>query len=222
MKAIRCLVLMVLVLCAESTFAASFDCGKAESTVEKLICGNANVSRLDTQLQDTYQKALSAIDPSSKAKLIGEQRHWIKYTRNLCQDEACLKDAYAARIDVLGRNVKYIVNKASCDIPDGNSCRSVVLCRDSSSRIDSFNQSLIKQKMAGQIVGCTSLIALPIGYAGSNNSFGGYCTLENGTERSHVKICNDDMVGHFAIEKVTEPPLQQDLIEFTNAKCFGG
>ncbi len=38
--------------------AASFDCGKAKTRVEKLICANAELSKLDEQLSREYKAAL--------------------------------------------------------------------------------------------------------------------------------------------------------------------
>lgn len=223
MTIVRLLILLVMGFFASDAFAASFDCGKAAGPVEKLICGDQDVSRLDTQLQGTYQTALGAVDASSKDRLVKEQRNWIRYTRNICQDEACLGDAYKARIAVLGRNEKYLVDKASCDIPDGKSCRSVVVYRDPEARIDSFNKSLVEQKISGKIIGCARLVDLPVGTASGNHSFGGYCTLENDTSRSDVKICNDDMVGHFSMQKVaTKNEPDKALVDFVNTECFGG
>jgi uncharacterized protein len=47
-----------LLIIAENIDAASFDCGKATSEVEKLICGNEELSRLDDSLSEAYQEAL--------------------------------------------------------------------------------------------------------------------------------------------------------------------
>jgi uncharacterized protein len=37
--------------------AASFDCGKASTPVEKSICANTKLSELDSQLMQSYKKA---------------------------------------------------------------------------------------------------------------------------------------------------------------------
>lgn len=201
--------------------SASFNCGKATSATEKLICKDPKTSALDEKLQQTYKAALAAAAPSSKKALIEEQRHWITYTRNVCQDENCLQRAYADRISILATNQEYIVNRSECTIPDGTSCRSVVYYRDPNSRIKSFNQTLIEQKKPGRIIGCTKLIDLPVGYAGSNNSFGGVCKMQNGATRTTVEICNDDMFGHFSMQTALPDLSDKDLIEFTNSHCFG-
>jgi uncharacterized protein len=77
--------------------AASFDCGKAASVVEKLICSNEELSKLDENLSKAYKHEVEQSD--SKHKAIEDQRQWIKEERNSCQDADCLKSAYQKRID---------------------------------------------------------------------------------------------------------------------------
>lgn len=204
--------------------SASFDCSKATTATETLICNDVQTSALDDKLQQTYKTALMAIAPSSKEALIEEQRHWITYTRNVCQDEACLQQVYMARITTLARNAKYIIDDSSCEpAGDGGACVNVVTYRDPSIRITSFNQSLAGQKPGGKIISCSRLINLPVGTANSNNSYGGLCTLRDGTQRKAVEICNDDMFGHFQMQVATPQDASgKDLIDFTHNYCFGG
>ena len=96
--------------------AASFDCAKAASKVEHLICGDAelskldkklvkalgdaytaSLSKLDDELGKLYQRTLGKANEEQRQQLIFEQKHWLKYTRNLCQDITCLKLAYWSR-----------------------------------------------------------------------------------------------------------------------------
>lgn len=217
-----------LVLCllawffAPRAFSASFDCTKALSSVEALICKDSDTSSLDDKLQKTYKAALSKVAPSSKKALIEEQRHWITYTRDVCQDEACLQQAYTARIAVLARDEKYIIDDSSCE-PPGAACLNMVTYRDPSIRISSFNRSLVGQKQLGKIISCSRLINLPVGTANSNNSYGGLCTLQDNMQRKAVKICNDDMFGHFQMQPATPHDVSGNgLIDFTHNYCFGG
>jgi uncharacterized protein len=83
-----------------SAYAASFDCGKAASEVEKLICGNEELSRLDESLNKTYLEALKR--PDIRKQMIESQRQWLKNERNACKDAECLKKAYQTRIKELG------------------------------------------------------------------------------------------------------------------------
>lgn len=76
--------------------AASFDCAKAGTPVEHLICADAGVSALDQRLAEAY-KAASARDPHVKET----QREWLAGTRNKCGTAACLSQAYGARLEAL-------------------------------------------------------------------------------------------------------------------------
>lgn len=79
--------------------AASFDCGKATSTVEKLICNDNELSGFDEVLSDLYQTALER--STDKKQTTNEQRLWLKNVRNVCQVVECVKDAYKKRIDTI-------------------------------------------------------------------------------------------------------------------------
>lgn len=81
--------------------AASFDCGKAASKVEKLICGDDDLSKLDDELGKAYKEALSKANEAQKQRLVTEQKHWLKQTRNICTDESCFKQAYSSRLAAL-------------------------------------------------------------------------------------------------------------------------
>jgi len=220
---IRATLLLLGFLAADRAFAASFDCAKATSDVEKTICASPALSALDSQLQDTYRKASATVAASNSKTLLNEQRNWVRLTRNTCADEACLTRVYQARIDVLAHTGKYIANPASCDIPDGKSCRSVVTYRDASVRIDSFNQSLAATRKGAKIVGCYKLVDLPVGTANGNHSFGGYCRMDEGGARTDVMICNDDMFGHFAVDRAEAKDAgDKALVDYVNTRCFGG
>ena len=81
--------------------AASFDCAKAASPTEKLICSNPSVSLLDEQLGQAYKQALASAN--DKDLLKQEQMGWIKQQR-ACKDAECLTQTYQARIAQLQKN----------------------------------------------------------------------------------------------------------------------
>lgn len=82
--------------------AASFDCSKAGTKVEKMICSSESVSALDSKLQDEYSKALAQACDASDLKKI--QRLWIK-SRDTSVDEKGLSWMYEERIkSLVGRN----------------------------------------------------------------------------------------------------------------------
>ncbi|WP_127478414.1 lysozyme inhibitor LprI family protein [Sulfurivermis fontis] len=80
---------------AAPVWAASFDCSKATTTVEKLICSEPELSALDEQLSKAYAGAKEAA--GSSQALIADQRRWLA-ERNRCADAACIKLAYTARL----------------------------------------------------------------------------------------------------------------------------
>lgn len=78
-----------------SSFAASFDCGKASTPVEKAICSDERLSNLDSELGRAYKAALQ--NSTAPADLKTEQKNWIAQ-RNRCTDMTCLASAYQARL----------------------------------------------------------------------------------------------------------------------------
>ena len=84
----------------------AFDCAKAESSAEELICSNEDLAKLDRSLADVYGKAVAAIETFADKKTAlkefkAYQRGWIK-GRDECwkaDDElACIKADYEYRI----------------------------------------------------------------------------------------------------------------------------
>ena len=84
-------------------YSASFDCSKAGTDVEHLICDNTELSLLDEQLSDRYKKALE--DESSKSELKKKQFTWLK-NRNKCKDKLCLIKSYQAKISLLEKYIR--------------------------------------------------------------------------------------------------------------------
>jgi uncharacterized protein len=83
--------------------AAGFDCAKARTRVEKIICANAHLSELDSTLAALYQKAHDAADDP---KALGNvERAWLK-TRDACRDAACLTRTYKLRIAALDKQAR--------------------------------------------------------------------------------------------------------------------
>ncbi len=95
----RMLVALVFLGAAGRPQAASFDCTRASSSIERMICGDAELSQLDERLARAYQEARKS---SASKELASAQIAWLKKVRERCADVACLKAEYAARIQALG------------------------------------------------------------------------------------------------------------------------
>lgn len=78
--------------------AASFDCAKAQTRVEKFVCNDSFISNLDSQLGKVYDEDIAKANPEQKARLVAEQRHWMSFTRAACTTQTCFKHAYQQRL----------------------------------------------------------------------------------------------------------------------------
>jgi uncharacterized protein YfaP (DUF2135 family) len=83
--------------------AAGFDCSKAATAVERLICANEELSQADSRLTDNYQRLLEAFshDAVELDRQLQAQKTWLRESRNRCPDVDCLKSAYNWRNLVL-------------------------------------------------------------------------------------------------------------------------
>ena len=93
-----------------SVQAASFDCTKARSSMEKLICSDAELSVLDESLAKNYTAARDRLSPSASKIFTAGQLSWLRFHSTYCfvsydaskadavQAKRCLVEAYSERI----------------------------------------------------------------------------------------------------------------------------
>lgn len=88
------------------TMAPSFDCAKASSESETLVCGDAELAALDRRLADLYEKELNRPDVVQPA-MAATQRGWVK-GRDDCWKEddkrRCVLESYWTRLAELQIN----------------------------------------------------------------------------------------------------------------------
>lgn len=90
---------------ASTTQAASFDCAKAQTKVEKFICGDSKLSEMDEEMAALYEEIQKA---SSKDPVLKQaQRDWLKY-RQTClapdykqKESICLSYLYRKHLTIL-------------------------------------------------------------------------------------------------------------------------
>lgn len=75
----------------------SFDCLKASTIQEKMICSVNHLAYLDRKMAELYRSALA----KNTNRVQSDQRAWLKYSRNQCQTQMCLEDSYHLRIKEL-------------------------------------------------------------------------------------------------------------------------
>jgi uncharacterized protein YecT (DUF1311 family) len=73
----------------------SFDCSKARSPVERLICGTASLASADRAMAVLYRQKLTA-NPRSRAEIKSAQRAFL-VRRNQCTDAPCVQRTYDER-----------------------------------------------------------------------------------------------------------------------------
>ena len=87
-----------------SAATPSFDCTKAHSAAEQLVCQDAGLAALDNELAALYPKALANLSAEQQKTEKAMQRGWIK-GRNECWKESdsrqCVEESYQLRITEL-------------------------------------------------------------------------------------------------------------------------
>jgi uncharacterized protein len=79
--------------------AASFDCKKAGTKIERMICASPELSRLDGEVAVAFKQALAVYQKPRAVR--AAQRGWLLETRNQAENEDQLKEAYTARLEQL-------------------------------------------------------------------------------------------------------------------------
>ena len=77
----------------------SFDCAKASTAAEHMICNNSDLAEADKELMQRYKIALS--QSTDKVELKRAQNAWRTQVRDVCTDVGCVANAYAVRMSQL-------------------------------------------------------------------------------------------------------------------------
>lgn len=119
---------VVFALTAASSVAnaASFDCKKAATYVEKEICSDALLGKLDDALSENYNAMLATDLGDGGKELKKTQRAWL-VGRNKCTTNKCLIEAYRSRVDEV------------CDAPVVSGMHAI--CTQASDILEASNKS---------------------------------------------------------------------------------
>ncbi|MBB3180232.1 lysozyme inhibitor LprI family protein [Variovorax sp. Sphag1AA] len=71
-----------------SPIAASFDCRKAATASERIICSNPQAAESDRDMASAFGLAMQGT--SNPSRIQSNQREWIAKVRNACQDAQCV------------------------------------------------------------------------------------------------------------------------------------
>jgi len=72
------IVVILFGLLSTQATAASFDCNKATTWLEKTVCSNPELSKLDEELAKAYHDALASLSPEGQKETKQYQRQWLK------------------------------------------------------------------------------------------------------------------------------------------------
>ncbi|MFL6751023.1 MAG: lysozyme inhibitor LprI family protein, partial [Sphingomicrobium sp.] len=87
-------------------YGPSFTCSPSNNDVEKMICDDAELARLDRYLNQLYDEALIFSNaPGYKSQLREFQNQFLE-DRNACRTTDCIADAYRAQME----NLQEIMN----------------------------------------------------------------------------------------------------------------
>jgi uncharacterized protein len=109
----------------------SFDCARAHSQAERLICGDAELAALDRDYATVYEKALSLT--SDRTRFLRENRGELRRREHTCVERVCLINWYAARTQALSKVVATPEIEANDEVVDASPKQPASVVPDKSS-----------------------------------------------------------------------------------------
>lgn len=85
----------------EAELDQEIDCGKTSSDPEHTSCNDADLTKIDHDLNDAYSTASG--QTGNKEQLENEQLEWSRSTHKSCTNKACILEAYSHRISELAQ-----------------------------------------------------------------------------------------------------------------------
>ena len=183
-----CCALAILCLAAEAASGASFDCAKASTAAEKLVCSDQGLSTLDERLSEVYRQALKKAP--AKDAMRKEQQQWIGTVRDACADAACMSAAYEARIGALEGPGKSPVPKGpqeakNAAVPEGPAKPTIPKALQEAKEHFTFRNKPINPRALQDLLPLLSdslpgPVSLDVEGTDSNRYFADSVTTENG------------------------------------------
>ncbi len=193
--------------------AVSFDCNKASSKIEHMICSSKALSKLEDNLAIVYKKLLNnTTDDIKKQFLVSEQRNWIAYVRDACRDDDCLSEVYRIRTQYF-----QMVNSGWGNANSSHTFELVTAPDQVSAIIGNFQNSLTRLGVNIHLGHCPIVLSAPYYRAQVN---GAVCMYGNKNQHA-LMMCDDSMVGYFAIQFGFGESVE-NVKEFATSNCYKG
>ena len=113
--------------------AASFNCSKARTVIEKTICRNTQLNKVDEQLGAIYKQLRNSLPKWEFDQIRKEQRKWLKQRNSNCSDGNvyCLKSMNELRIIELRAEVEHRgIQSPSFDCAKARTVVEKSICRN--------------------------------------------------------------------------------------------
>ncbi len=115
-KTIKVIGFTLLTTISMLAHSASFDCQKAKSVNEKLICQDEDLSKLDDELAVIYKSAIAKSE--TPRDLITNQRTAWKQRETECSSKSCLLDWFAQRKAFFGGSTATSIKTTKQSAPE--------------------------------------------------------------------------------------------------------
>jgi len=199
-----------------SAISASFDCNFAQTDVEKILCNNPLISRLDHELSIEYRQILKKTDDEGRDKIKSEQRYWLKSIRNSCKTEKCVLRAYSRRLSDFMSTACQSNDKKMGAIREEVSKLDDTLSQEVIKRactylnyvtddraidelITTFNEQLTRSGWNVRVTSCERVLEVnQVNLSGPGRTYSSYsaiCNLGNGSPL----VCDFPIVGKFSL-----------------------
>lgn len=107
MRPVTHVLLGIALLTCTGAAAASFDCEKVSRPLEKLICTDDQLSKLDERMAEIFSESMQPLSMMGKETLRSGQESWLRFLRTVCSTpdphraKNCVAYGYKSRIEDL-------------------------------------------------------------------------------------------------------------------------
>lgn len=95
---------------AQQSIKPSFDCAKASTDAERLICSSQGLATLDAEMMEAYKRLADGYPDMNALKK--EQSDWRRNKRDTCATSECMANAYRSRTEDLEVKAQYLSKPA--------------------------------------------------------------------------------------------------------------
>jgi uncharacterized protein len=104
---------VLFLFAVQATCAASFDCSKQLTRIERMICDDPEISFMDDALSLIYGKLVT-----EQSGIKRDQVRWIR-ERNLCTNASCVSDAYRRQLAAVAEQIPSAEHRTQSSSPLG-------------------------------------------------------------------------------------------------------